>query len=455
MISFSIEQTFVIIYFLATLGFGFYKRSGTDVSSFLFAGRKLTIPALVATLVSTWYGGILEVGRFTYENGIVTWLIFGLFYYIAAFLFVQFIAPKIIEKEIPTIPELFFKTFGKIPAIIALCCVILITSPAPYLKILGQLFNYLWDIPHFWALFLGASLSLAYALFGGFSAIVRTDKLQFILMFLGFGIILFSSYSEYGGIEFLLANTPDYAFSIPGNFNWTFIFVWGFIAFITFIDPSFYQRTFAGNSLKSVQKGILISIGFWVIFDFMSIFTGLYALAILPSIDSSPYLDLAETVLSPVGKGLFIVSLFAIVASTIDSFSFISAYTLGRDLPKILNMGNSKNEVLKYTRLGLVATAIVSIVLAIYFEHAVDIWYLAGSFVTPALLIPLLCALYGVKLKKPSLMLALPCLLSVGWHLYGIMHPIDGGYPGYWYGLDPMYPGIALSAILLYFLKEN
>ena len=455
MISFSIEQAFVIIYFLATLGFGFYKRSGTDVSSFLFAGRKLTIPALVATLVSTWYGGILEVGRFTYENGIVTWLIFGVFYYVAALLFVKFIAPKIIEREIPTIPELFLKNFGKVPAIIALCCVILITSPAPYLKILGQLFNYLWDIPHTWALLLGASLSLAYAFTGGFSAIVRTDKLQFILMFLGFGIILFSSYSQYGGIDFLLHNTPEYAFSIPGNFNWTFILVWGFIALITFIDPSFYQRTFAGNSLKSIQRGILVSIIFWVIFDFMSIFTGLYALAILPSIDSSPYLDLAETVLSPVGKGLFIVSLFAIVASTIDSFTFISAYTLGRDLPNILNINNSEPHVLKYTRWGLISTAMVSIILALYFEHAVDIWYLVGSFVVPILLIPLLCALYGVQLKHTTIMLLLPCLASMGWHLYGIINPIDGGYPGYCYGLDPMYPGIALSAILLYFFKEN
>ena len=112
MISFSIEQTFVIIYFLATLGFGFYKRSGTDVSSFLFAGRKLTIPALVATLVSTWYGGILEVGRFTYENGIVTWLIFGVFYYVAALLFVKFIAPKIIgAAPIKKLPKFDFVIF--------------------------------------------------------------------------------------------------------------------------------------------------------------------------------------------------------------------------------------------------------------------------------------------------------------------------------------------------------
>ena len=78
MFPFSIDQTLVLLYFIITLGFGFYKRSGTDVNSFLFAGRRLTLPALVATLVSTWYGGILEVGRFTYENGIVTWIIFGL-----------------------------------------------------------------------------------------------------------------------------------------------------------------------------------------------------------------------------------------------------------------------------------------------------------------------------------------------------------------------------------------
>jgi len=443
-----LDQTLILLYFLTTLGFGFYKRSSRDVNSFLFAGRKLTVPALIATLVSTWYGGILEVGRFTYENGIITWIIFGFFYYIAALLFVRFIAPKIIESDIPTIPELFYRSFGKWPALIAIICVILMTTPAPYLKILADLFNHVWNIPKLTALCLGTALSLAYAFTGGFSAVVRTDKLQFVLMFTGFSILLLSCYFEYGGISFLTGNTPDFTFSIPGNFSWTFVFVWGFISLITFIDPGFYQRTFAGSSLKTVQKSIIISVLFWVIFDFMTVFTGLYALAVLPSINSSPYLDLAQLVLPPMAQGLFMVSLFAIVMSTVDSFSFISAFTIGKDLTALLNLKQDDAHILRNTRFGLVITALLSIILAIYFEYAVDIWYLVGSFVVPALLIPLITGLYRIKLKNVIFVMILPVIASAFWYFYGAFHPLADGYPGYIWGLDPMYPGIMISLVL-------
>ena len=452
---FTVDQTLILLYFLTTLGFGFYKQSGKDINSFLFAGRKLTIPALVATLVSTWYGGILEIGRFTYENCIVTWIIFGLFYYIAALLFVKFIAPKIIESNIPTIPEMFYRSIGKWPSLIAIICVILITTPAPYLKILADLFYHVWEIPQFTALCLGAALSLAYAFSGGFSAVVRTDKLQFVLMFTGFAILLFSCYFEYGGISFLTRNTPDFAFSIPGNFNWTFIFVWGLIALITFIDPGFYQRTFAGSSLKTVKKGIIISVLFWVIFDFMTVFTGLYALAVLPSINSSPYLDLAELILPPFAYGIFMVSLFAILMSTIDSFSFISAFTIGKDLTALLNLKQDDASILRYTRCGLVITAMLSILLAMYFEYAVDIWYLLGSFIVPALLFPLIAGLYGIKLKYAPFLMTMPMIVSICWYLYGLAYPTVDGYPGYIWGLDPMYPGVLVSGILFAVFRKG
>jgi len=446
--SFTLDQNLVLLYILVMLGFGFHKRSGNRVNSFLFAGRRLTIPALVATLVSTWYGGILEVGRFTYENGIVTWIIFGFFYYIAALLFIKYIAPKIIESDIPTIPELFLQSYGKIPALIAVFCVILLTTPAPYLKILAILLDFLWDIPVFWALVLGAFLSIVYAVSGGFSAIVRTDKLQFILMFFGFAILLYSAFSQYGGISFLTANTPEFAFSIPGNFSWTFIFVWGFISLITFIDPGFYQRSFSGRSLQTVQKGMLISVLFWIMFDAMTVLSGLYALAIIPTVEVSPYLDLANILLPPFAKGLFLVSLFAIVMSTVDSLTFISAITIGRDLPTILGLKMPDNQTIQLTRAGLGITAIFSICLALYFENAVDIWYLAGSFVVPPMLIPLIAGLYGINLKHVVFIMIFPVIASALWYLHGISHQSAEGYPSYILGLDPMYPGVILSAIL-------
>ena len=450
MFPFSLDQTLIIAYFLVTLVFGFYKKSEKDINSFLFAGRKLTLPALVATLVSTWYGGILEIGRFSYQNGIVTWIIFGCFYYIAAFLFVKFIVPKIIHSKIPTIPDLFNNTFGKWPAFISIICVLLMATPAPYLKILADLLNHIWDIPKIGGLCIGATLTLSYAFTGGFSAIVRTDKFQFILMFMGFALILSTSYLQYGGIPFLIKNTPNYAFQIPGNFNWMYICVWGFIALITFIDPSFYQRTFSGNSLKTVQRGILVSVLFWILFDFMTVFTGIYALAILPIESQNPYLDLAQHILPPLGQGLFIVSLFAIVMSTIDSFSFISAFTIGKNLIPLLVNTKDEKTILNYTKWGLGITILASITLAMLFEHVVDIWYMVGSFTVPTLLIPLIAGLYNIKLKNTFIIMSIPMLTSIIWYLCGKMNQSINIFTI----LDPMYPGILIS-LILYLININ
>ena len=45
------------------------------------------------------------------------------------------------------------------------------------------------------------------------------------------------------------------------------------------------------------------------LFDILSITVGLYSAAILPEIQFSPYIDIAEHVLPPLLKGIFIVSI--------------------------------------------------------------------------------------------------------------------------------------------------
>ena len=73
----------IIGYLFLVLLVGLYNYKTSSSNDYLFASRKLTLPSFIATIVTTWYGAILEVGRYTFYNGIVTWIIFCLFYYVS------------------------------------------------------------------------------------------------------------------------------------------------------------------------------------------------------------------------------------------------------------------------------------------------------------------------------------------------------------------------------------
>ena len=97
----------IYTYFILIFIIGIYNRKKITNDEYLYLSRKLTLPSFIATIVTTWYGGILEIGRFSYLNGIVTWLIFGFFYYISAIIFAIFIGPKISANNIRSIPHYF------------------------------------------------------------------------------------------------------------------------------------------------------------------------------------------------------------------------------------------------------------------------------------------------------------------------------------------------------------
>ena len=73
---------------------------------YFVAGRAVTLPAFVATLVSTWYGGILGVGEYSWRYGLANWLVFGVPYYLGALLFALFFAKRARETKDYTLPDL-------------------------------------------------------------------------------------------------------------------------------------------------------------------------------------------------------------------------------------------------------------------------------------------------------------------------------------------------------------
>jgi len=424
----------MLIYLFIILGVGLLSKKSLSEDDYLFASRKLTLPAFIATFVTTWYGGILEIGRFTFENGIITWIIFGFFYYISTVLLLIFIAPKIHKNNINTIPGYFHRNFGYISGIISSIIILLLSSPAPYLMIFATIFNHVYDINYIYSILIGLFFSVSYIMLGGFKSIIKTDKIQFILMYVGFIIILIKLYSDFGGISFLINNSPEGHLELSNKLPLGYIISWLFISMITFIDPNIFHRVYSAKNQKILYNGILLSIAFWIIFDFLTISTGLYASAIIKSSDitSSPYLVLSDMVLPPYLQIFFIISLLSIVMSTIDSFTFTSAITIGNEM--------KNNKSMKFnTRIGLLITSIIAVVICISFNKVINIWYVFGSIGASSILIPLLKIIFNTdyKINYPTLTLIVPGAIASIWI-----------YLGYPYNIDPIFPGIVSSFIL-------
>ena len=393
--------------------------------------------------MTTWYGGILEIGRFSYINGAVTWIIFGFFYYISAIIFALYIGPKLHKNNIHSIPEYFKQTYGVVPQKITSIILVLLSSPAPYLMILSTILVHIFNINFNIALIFGIVFSAVYIYSGGFKAIIRTDLIQFIFMYFGFFCMLLYLYCEFGGFEYIKQNVPKENLTLTGSLPIGYILSWSLISMITFIDPSLFQRTYSSQNTTVIKKGFIISILLWFIFDFLTISVGIYASAIIKSSDmmlnTNPYLLLADLYLPYILKNIFYIGILSIVMSTIDSFFFISSITIGNDL-----IGKKVSQ--KNTKTGIILTGLISYLIAIKFEFVIDVWYIFGSIAASSILIPFLLMLFNKKsvLKFPILSLTIPIMISIIWI-----------YLKYPYGIDLMYPGILSSLLMCLLIKKN
>ncbi len=423
MISFSISDYLVIvIFFLAVLTIGFIsgRKSGTEADDYLLSGRKVGLFLFILTNVSTWYGGILGVGEFTYRYGLVSWFTQGLPYYVFAFLFALFLAKKIRHASLFTIPDKLTEVYGQKAGLISAVFVFVLVSPAPYLLMTANLISLIFGTGILISLILGLILSMAYLLQGGFKANVFTDSFQFFVMFGGFILILFFAYSDYGGAAFLSSNLPANHLKITGGASPTFIIVWFLIALWTFADPGFHQRCYAAKSGDVAVKGILISIIFWALFDFLTTSTGLYSRAVLPNIEKpvQSYPLLAEKVLGPGLKGIFYAALFATIMSTLNSFLFLSGTTVGRDFIFKLNSNKNEKKLKTFTIYGLIISGFLSVILAYYIPSVIEIWYTIGSFCIPGIILPVISSYYpkfGIHKKFIIIEMLLASAGSIFW----------------------------------------
>ena len=437
-------MSLVLVYtaFLAFAVLRLFRAPACDETDYIVAGRRLTLPAFVATTVSSWYGGILGVGEYAWTYGVSNWLVFGVPYYLYAVIFALILAARARRSEVLTLPDLLERRFGRGPALAGAGMLYVMTVPAAYVLMIGVLVQMATGWPLWAGVVLGTALSVGYVYRGGLRAVVGTDKVQFVLMFVGFAVLVPACMMKHGGLGWLRDAVPAGHLEWDGGRGFQAIAVWYVIAASTLVEPSFYQRCYAAQNAATARRGLLVSVAFWLVFDALTTVSGLYARAVLPELADpmTAFPALANATLPPLLRGLFITGLLATIMSTVDSYSFIAAITGGRDL---WGRWTGRGESLGPMRVALTITAVLSVALAMWAGSAITLWHHLGSVGTPVLLGPVVLAHTGVQRSGRRVLTSMVTAGAVS----GAWLALGRGDP--WLGVEAIAPGLFVSGAVL------
>jgi SSS family solute:Na+ symporter len=290
--------------------------------------------------------------------------------------------------------------------------------------------------------------SVFYVARGGLRNAVLADQVYFCLMYGGFAVLIAFLVARHGAPPFHPGALPATHLTWHGGMPPAAILVWYFIALSALVDPAFWQIANAARDPGTARRTVLISIGFWIVFDFMTTLSGLYARALLPDLRDPVFAfpELARATLPPLALGLFYLGMIATVMSTIDSYSFIAATTLGRDLVWRLRRESDDTRVPAYTRYGLWVAGAFAVLVALANPSVIALWHDIGSITTPTLLLPVGVALLGRgRLGSPATLTAMAAafLTSLAWVLSRRF--ASGDPAGYPWNVEPIYAGLAVS----------
>ena len=449
----TVDWLVITAYFAISLGIGLrLSRQSRQADEFLMAGRRLTLPLFVGSMVATWYGGLLGVGEIAYRDGLVNWLTQGGFWYLAYLAFALGLAGRLSRSGHTTLPDLLGALHGPTARLLASVLNFVNVVPVAYLLSLGLMLRLVTGWPLWLGVALGGAVAALYSLLGGFKAVVYTDMMQFGLMCLAVALVVLFAVPSLGGGAYLSSSLPPGHLQLLGDYSAQELAVWALIALSTLVDPNFYHRCYAAGDATVARRGMLLAVGFWVLFDICTTFGGLYARAALPGVDPRlAYPMLADQLLPSGLKGLFVAGVLATVMSTVDSYCFVGAMSFSHDLVhRTLRRGQAAGQrLVRDTRLGVLLTGALAMGLALAFPESIkSIWKTMGSLSTSAVLLPTVLGFVGWRPPGAGAAAMIAGVVgTLGW-------AAARQWGGAWaQGVEAMGPGLAL-ALLAYLAAD-
>ena len=454
-----IDYTIISIYLAGMVGVGlWFAKKHTDFDDFFLAGRSLTTPLLITTLISTYYGVDVLFGdsQLGFTDGVVAWFGYArptyAFFLIAAFLLAQ----RLREENFKSLPDILDKYYGKNTRYVSAVTSFIYSLPALSLYGFGMLGDVIlgWE-PIIGMLVLGG-IGLVYTLTGGFWAVVLTDSIQFVMMCVVLALAFPFAMNLIGGFDSMIEKLPSSYFDTMGDLSIWLIIIYASTGLAILVEPTFYQRIFAAKSYKNVRNALVIGIFIWGSYDWIITILAMAAktgtlMKIMgdPIIDPGVAPDAALLTIMvaalPVGAlGLFMAGVLSTEMSTLDSYCLVAGGNVAYDIYRpAFKPDATDDELIRTTRYGILLSWLLGFAMAVSFEQMLGLWVFMASILISSTLIPILLGIYVPSFRKPlagflsaGLGLLSTIILNIYIMMTGTFDTVEETYIVQWFGID-------------------
>ncbi len=414
------DGAIIVIYLGVMVSVGlFFRKKQQSFEDYFLASKGLTMPILVGTLVSTFYGldtlfGTSEIGFF---EGVTGFFAYALPYTVL-YLLMAFIAPRFRKLGGNTFVDLMRNHYGQFAGSISACCSFFYSINTMEMMGMGFILALVFKIPFWLGVLIAAVVVVLYTCAGGLWAVAVTDMFQFTIMAVSLGIALLICWRDlggyngvYSGLAAYLGDDPRYFFSPTGGYLTAgVIAAYALTSLSVLCEPAFLQRIFASRSARDARRALLISAPIGTAYEFACCMLGLAAVAAVGlGMIGEPHANqalmaVAVRYLPPGLIGLFMAGVLATAMSTADSYFLVSSGNLVYDLYRPLFKPDlSSEKLVLYSRRAVIISAAVSVALSFYFERIMGVWVFQASILINTVLIPLYAAVFLKKLPKNRL----------------------------------------------------
>ncbi len=372
--------TFVGLFLIIAVGIGLYYRNRIDdTEDFAAAGRSLTWPYVMASVVATWIGAAVIIGGATevYEYGFqgIIWDPFApcLTLIIAGLFFVK----RLRKTKHITVGDYYDSRYGvKMGTIFSVIQATTgIAWVAAQFKSFGVLIHMTTGFDANIATVVGAVVILFVAMAGGLWALSRTDMLAFIVISLSLILMVPYTLSAVGGFENFFANAGNTEelpqWSLFYNFGhdsegspYGLYWYGGFLGLIYAISawlavgigdlscPVLNARTLAAKSEQHASTGFLAGGIVYLFLGMIPVFIGISAFIVSDGGIGKESLDyvlpwFVQNYMPSWLGIMFMVSLAAAIVSTSGDTILIDSTVFGNSIFKRLNPDITDTEMMR------------------------------------------------------------------------------------------------------------